>query len=112
LLEDSIAVGHDSGDPIPLVHSTLILGHVIAADGNTVRAREIAENALVIARPADAREYIPELLAPMGDISARESDLEAADHQYRDALQFVLRSLQCTARAGDLEVCLASQCPD
>ena len=88
ILEESIALGRESGDPVPVVYSMLILGHIVASEGNIVRAREITEDALEIARRNDARDFINGLLVLLGDIAARDGDWEAADNQYRQALQF------------------------
>ncbi len=87
MLEESIALGRESGDPVPLVYSMIILGHIVASEGNTMRAREIAESALAIARRIDSRDYMPQLLVLLGDVAARENDWEGADNQYRQALQ-------------------------
>jgi len=87
MLEESIALGHESGDLVPVVYSMNILGHIFASEGNTVRAREIVDGALVIARRIDARDLILYLLVLLGDIEARDNNWQAADDRYRQALQ-------------------------
>ena len=65
----------------------LILGHIYADEGSTQQARTIVEEAFAIARQIDARWLFPNLLVQLGDIAAREMDLEAASALYCEALQ-------------------------
>src|SRR5438105_137529 len=87
LLEESMATGRESGDLVPVVYSTIILGHMLAGEGNTARAREMVDGALAIARRIDARDLMPHLLVLLGDVATREADWEAADDLYGKALR-------------------------
>jgi predicted ATPase/DNA-binding XRE family transcriptional regulator len=87
LLEESIAVGRESGDLVPVVYSTIILGHIVASEGDTARARTIVDGAQEIARRIDARDLILHSLVLLGDIEARDTNWQAADDRYRQALQ-------------------------
>jgi predicted ATPase/DNA-binding XRE family transcriptional regulator len=87
LLEESIATGRESGDLVPVVYSTIILGHMLAGEGNTARAREVVDGAVAIARRIDARDLMPHLLVLLGDVATREADWEAADDLYGKALR-------------------------
>ena len=86
-LEESIAVGRQSGDLVPVVYSMIILGHIYASEGSTVLARTIVEEAFTIARQIDARFMFANLLVLLGDIAMRDKDWETAGDLYRQALQ-------------------------
>jgi len=64
-----------------------ILGHIYASEGNTLRARGIVEEALVIARQIGPGFQISFLLVLLGDIATRDHDWERAADVYRQALQ-------------------------
>jgi len=86
-LEESIAIGRESGDLVPVVYSMIILGHIYASEGSTVQARKIVEEALTIARQIDVRFMFAHLLVLLGDIATRDNDWETAGDLYRQALQ-------------------------
>jgi uncharacterized protein HemY len=86
-LEESIAIGHESGDLVPVVYSMIILGHIYASEGSTVQARQIVEEALALALQIDARFLLANLLVQLGDIAMRDHDWETAGDLYRQALQ-------------------------
>jgi predicted ATPase len=86
-LAESIAVGRESGDLVPVVYSMIILGHIYASDGSTDQARKIVEQAFTIARQIDARWMFSNLLVLLGDIAARDMDWETAGALYCEALQ-------------------------
>lgn len=87
MLEESIGLGYESGDLVPVVYSTIILGHVLASEGNIGQAREIVDSALTTARRIDARFLIPHLLVLLGDVATCDTNWEAADDLYGQALQ-------------------------
>jgi tetratricopeptide (TPR) repeat protein len=86
-LEESIAIGRESGDLVPVVYSMIILGHITASEGSTVQARRIVEEALSIARQLEVRFMFANLLVLLGDIAMRDNDWETAGDLYRQALQ-------------------------
>jgi predicted ATPase/transcriptional regulator with XRE-family HTH domain len=86
-LHESIALGRESGDVVPVVYSMIILGHIYANDGSMVQARTIVDEAFTLARQIDARWMFANLHVLLGDIAAREMDWETAGAQYRQALQ-------------------------
>lgn len=86
LLEESIALGRESGDLTPVVYSMTILAHIYASEGNIVLAREILHEAPMIARQIDMRFLMSSPLVLLGDIAARESDWDTAGALYRQTL--------------------------
>jgi hypothetical protein len=86
-LAESLVVGRESGDLVPVVHSMIILGHIYASESNIVQARNIVEEAFTIARQIDVRFMFANLLVLLGDIAMRDDDWEMAGDLYRQALQ-------------------------
>jgi hypothetical protein len=86
-LAESVVVGRESGDLVPVVHSMIILGHIYASEGDSVQARKIVEEAFTIARQIDVRFMFANLLVLLGDIAMRDNDCETAGDMYRQALQ-------------------------
>jgi tetratricopeptide (TPR) repeat protein len=86
-LEESVAIGRESGDLVPVVYSMIILGRIHASEGDTVQARTVVQAALTIARQMDVRFMFVHLLVLLGDIATRDNDWEAATDLYRQAIR-------------------------
>ena len=100
-LEESIAIGRESGDLVPVVYSMIILGHIYASEGSMVLAREIVEDALTIAQEIEVRFMFANLILLLGDIAMRDDDWETAGDLYRQALQ------RTSAAANQTSMCHA-----
>jgi non-specific serine/threonine protein kinase len=96
-LAESVVVGRESGDLVPVVHSMIILGHIYASEGDTIQARTIVEEAFTLARQIDVRFMYANLLVLLGDIAMRDNDWETAGDLYRQALQHTSAAANLTS---------------
>jgi tetratricopeptide (TPR) repeat protein len=85
-LDDAFAINQTIGDKKYLALGLTCQGHVANAQGDSVKARLLLEQGLVLWREQKAGYWIAEVLGVLGDIALREQAYEQAETFYTEGV--------------------------
>ena len=91
MAEESIALGRESGDVSPVIQSMHTLALVYAGRGDFGHARQVLEESARLEPELGLLFMVPFLYVALGDLDVAEGDLEAAERNYRWALEAASR---------------------
>jgi tetratricopeptide (TPR) repeat protein len=87
LLEESMAIGRESGDVTPLLNAIGLLSRICVLEGDAPQARRMIEQGVTYARQFRMHAAMALMIALQGNIAMRESDWGTAEDLYREAIQ-------------------------